>query len=344
MKAMVYEQYGGPEVQKYVDVPDPKAGPNDVVLKIHAAALNYNDIHSRRGFPIQNPLPHISGSDVSGVVVEVGSEVRDVKVGDEVIVHCSLSCRQCAACTRGEEFFCRNWKIWGFQTGPLDGGYAEYAKVPSSAIIPKPKNLSHVEASSLPLIVQTVWRQLVKRGGVRPGDYVAIWGGAGGLGSMAIQVAKLFNAIPIAIAQSDEKLAFCKELGADYVINRKTQDVLAEVRKITNRAGADIVFEHPGAATIDASLKMVRWGGSVVTSGATSGHDAQIDLRHIFFRQTNLLGSTMGTKNDLTEAIKHFESGALRPVVSKTWALSELNEAQAVMESDEALGKLVVVP
>ncbi|MCX6020887.1 MAG: zinc-binding dehydrogenase [Chloroflexi bacterium] len=344
MKAMVYTEFGGPEVQKWVDVPDPKACPNDVVIKVHAAALNYNDIHARRGFPMEVILPHISGSDVSGVVVDRGGEVRDIKVGDEVIVHCGESCRACAACTRGEEIFCRNFKIWGFQTGPLDGAYGEYIKIPAVQAIPKPKNLSHVDASSLGLILVTVWRQLVKRGGIRPGDNVVIWGGAGGLGTMAIQVTKLFNATAIAIAQSDEKLAFCRELGADYVINRKTQDVAAEVRKITNRAGADIVFEHPGKQTIDASLRMVKWGGTVVTSGATSGHDAQVDLRHIFFRQVSLIGSTLGSKADLVEALKHVESGLIKPVVSRTWAMNELNEAQAVMESDEALGKLVVAP
>jgi len=174
MKAIVARAFGGPEVQKWVDAPDPKAGPNEVVIKVHAAALNYNDIHGRRGFPMQVPLPHISGSDVSGVIVDMGSEVRDFKTGDEVVVHCGTSCRTCAACTRGEEIFCRQFKIWGFQTGPYDGAYGEYIKIPAVQAIPKPKNIDHVQASSLGLILVTVWRQLYKRGGVKPGARIGM--------------------------------------------------------------------------------------------------------------------------------------------------------------------------
>lgn len=344
MKAIVYEQYGGPEVQRWTDVPEPVCGPTDVILRVEAAALNFDDIHGRRGRPLQVPLPHIPGTDASGVIVEVGSAVTGLSVGDEVIVHCINSCRNCDACTRGEEIFCRSFKIWGFQTGPLDGAFAEYARIPAVQAVPKPANLSHVEAASLGVILVTAWRQLVKRGGVRPGDSVVVWGAAGGIGSMAVQIAKLFNANVIAIANADDKLEYCRQLGADHVINRRTQDVLAEVRRITDRAGADIVFEHPGKATINDSLKMVRWGGTVVTSGATSGHDATIDLRHVFFRQTNLIGSTLGTRGDLQDALKHVASGRIKPPVSRVFPMADLNEAQAIMERDEVLGKIVVVP
>lgn len=343
MKAMVFEEYGGPEVLQWKDVPDPKAGPNDVVIKVRATAMNYNDVWGRRGDPMQVPLPHISGSDASGEVVEVGSEVRNVKIGDEVIVHPGTSCRVCEACTRGEEFFCRQYKIWGFQTGPLDGAYGEYVRVAAVQAVPKPKNTTWEEAASFGLILQTVWRQLVKRGRLTAGDYVLIWGAAGGLGTMAIQVARLFGAHPIAVASSEEKLAYCKELGVEHLLNRAAVNVPQEVRKIAS-AGPDIVFEHPGKATIGDSLRMVKWGGVVVSSGATTGYDAEIDLRHIFFRQASLIGSTMGSRADLAEGLKHVESGKLRPVVSQVMSMRELGRAETMMENDEVMGKIVLVP
>src|SRR5580704_8918832 len=181
MKAILFERNGGCEVLQYQDTPEPKAGPTEVVIRVKASACNFNDIWARRGLPgMEIILPHISGSDVSGVVAEIGSSVKSVKVGDEVVVHCGLSCRECYYCTHGQEFFCRDFKIWGFQTGPLDGGHAQYCKVPSVNVIPKPKNLTHPEAATIPLVLVTVWRRLVTRAQIQPGQFVLIWGAAGG--------------------------------------------------------------------------------------------------------------------------------------------------------------------
>ena len=214
----------------------PKAGPNDVVLQVKASACNFNDIWARRGLPgMKIILPHISGSDASGVVVETGSEVHNVKVGDEVVVHCGIACRQCDYCTRGEEFFCPDFKIWGFQTGPLDGAHGDYCRVPAVNVLPKPRNLTHVEAATMPLVLVTVWRMLVTRARIQAGDFVLVWGAAGGLGVMAIQIAKLYNARPIAVASGDDKLELCSKLGAEFVLHRKKHDVFQEVRKITGR-------------------------------------------------------------------------------------------------------------
>src|SRR6266852_8770647 len=193
MKAIVFEQNGGCEVLRYTDAPEPKAGPNDVVLKVKASACN-------------------------------------VKVGDEVVVHCGISCRECYYCTRGEEFFCHDFKIWGFQTGPLDGAHAEYCRVPAANVLAKPVNLSFEEAATVPLVLVTVWRMLVSRAHVQAGDFVLIWGASGGLGVMAIQIAKLFNARPIAVASSDEKLDLARKLGAEFVLNRRRDDIFSDVR------------------------------------------------------------------------------------------------------------------
>ncbi|HVN91180.1 MAG TPA: zinc-binding dehydrogenase [Candidatus Binataceae bacterium] len=345
MKAIVFEQNGDCEVLKYADTPEPKAGPNDVVIQVKASACNFNDIWARRGLPgMKIILPHISGSDASGVVVETGSEVHNVKVGDEVVVHCGISCRQCDYCTRGEEFFCPDFKIWGFQTGPLDGAHGDFCKVPAVNVLPKPKNLTHVEAATMPLVLVTVWRMLVTRARIQAGDFVLVWGGAGGLGVMAIQIAKLYNARAIAVASSDDKLELCKELGAEFVLHRKKHDVFQEVRKITNGRRADIVFEHTGADTWPISMQCLKWGGTIVTCGATSGFDAHLDIRLLWNKQQNYLGSHLGNKGELMDAMRFVESGQIKPVVGKVLPLKELGRAQHMMETNAVGGKIAIIP
>lgn len=345
MKAVIFEKNGGPEVLQYKESPEPKAGPNEVVIKVKASACNFNDIWARRGLPgMQIILPHISGSDASGTVAEVGNLVKNVKAGDEVVVHCGLSCRECYYCTRGEEFFCPQFRIWGFQTGPLDGGHAEYCKVPAVNCLTKPKNLTHTEAATMPLVLVTVWRMLVSRARIQAGDFVLIWGAAGGLGVMAIQIARLFNADPIAVASADEKLERCRELGAQHLINRKKQDVFQEVRKITGGKRADIVVEHTGADTWPLSMQCLKWGGTIVTCGATSGFEAKLDIRLLWNKQQNYLGSHLGNKSELIDVMRFVESGAIKPVVGEVLALKDLARGQELMESGTVVGKIAVVP
>jgi len=345
VKAVIFDRHGDVDVLQYTDVPEPTAGPNDAIVKVRAAACNYNDIWARRGMPGMGIIfPHISGSDISGEVVEVGSEVEHLKPGDAVVAHCGLACRVCESCAAGEDIYCRNFRIWGFQTGPLDGGHAEYVRLPAFNLLPKPANLTWEEAASLPLVLVTAWRQLVTRAHLKPGDFVLIWGAAGGLGIMAQQIACLFHAIPIAVASSDEKLEICRKMGAEYTINRKTQDVLHEVRRITGKRGVDVVFEHSGEATWPVSVQACRTGGRIVTSGATSGHEGYTDLRHIFFRQLSVIGTTLGNKSELMQALKFVEDGQIKPLVSEVMALSEAGRAQRIMEASDVVGKLVLVP
>jgi alcohol dehydrogenase len=345
MKAIMFERNGGCEVLKYSDTPTPKAGPNDVVIRVKASACNFNDIWARRGLPgMQIILPHISGSDAAGIVVETGSAARTVSVGQEVVVHCGISCRQCGYCTRGEEFFCRDFKIWGFQTGPLDGAHGEYCRVPAVNVLPKPSNLTFEEAATMPLVLVTVWRMLVTRARVQAGDFVLVWGAAGGLGIMAIQVAKLYNANVIAVASSEDKLELCHSLGADFVLNRKKHDILHEVRKITDGQRADIVFEHTGADTWPISMQCLKWGGTIVTCGATSGFDAQMDIRLLWNKQQNYLGSHLGNKGELIDAMRFVENGRIRPVVGEVLPLKDLARAQQLMETGTVAGKIAMVP
>jgi len=345
MKAMVFEGHGGVEVLQYKDVAEPKVGPNDVLIRVRASGCNYNDIWARRGLPgVKLALPHISGSDAAGEVAEVGSEVADFKAGDEVMVYPGLSCRTCEFCASGRDTFCRQYKIWGFQTGPLDGGHGEFVKLPAFNVIAKPKALGWEDAASLPLVLLTAWRMLVGRARVQAGEYVLIWGAAGGLGTMALQICRALGARAIAIAGSDEKLELCRRLGAEHLINRKTQDVAEEVRKITNRRGVDVVFEHVGNATWPQSVASLRWGGTLVICGATSGFEAVTDLRFLWNKQMNLLGSHMGNKTDLLEGMRWVESGHIKPVVTQTYPLREAGRAQTLMENSEVMGKFVLVP
>ena len=336
MKALVFDEYGSYDVLKWKDVPDLKAGPTEVVIQVKATAINYNDIWGRRGAPQQVPLPHISGSDAAGVVVETGSLVTTVKTGDEVLVHCG---RPAGGNREGQEC-----NIWGYDWPALDGAHGEYVKVPAENTVPKPTNVTFEEGASFPLVLVTAWRKLVNKAKIKPGDYVLIWGAAGGLGVMAIQIAKLFHAHPIAIASTDEKLELCKNLGAEHLINRRTQDVRQEMRNILGRRGADIVFEHPGQATMGLSVQLAKWGGIVVTSGATSGYDGTIDLRHIFFRQVSLVGSTLGTVSELRDSLDMVQAGHIKPVIHAVLPMKDGGEGQRLVEEDIAAGKVVLVP
>ncbi|MGD0114436.1 MAG: zinc-binding dehydrogenase [Dehalococcoidia bacterium] len=343
MKAVVFNEHGDIDVLKYMDVPEPQISPNEVLIKIKASGCNYNDIWARRGLPgVSIVMPHISGSDAAGEVVDIGSEVKNVKVGDEVVVFSSFSCGTCDACARGEVFFCRQFKIWGFQTGPLDGAHAEYAKVPAFNVVPKPKNLGWEQAASMPLVLFTAWRMLVTRAKVKAGDFVLIWGGAGGLGTMAVQICKLHNARAIAVANSDDKLQIASELGAAYVINRSKQDVNEEVRKITERRGVDIAFEHVGEATWETSVRSLKWGGTLVTCGATSGYDAKTDIRLLWNKQLNFLGSHMANKAEFLDAWRWVESGDIKPAVFIALPLQEAGLAQKTIEEGRVIGKVVL--
>jgi len=226
----------------------------------------------------------------------------------------------------------------------LDGAHGEFCKVPAVNVLPKPANLSFEEAATIPLVLVTVWRMLVTRAHIQAGDFVLVWGAAGGLGVMAIQIAKLYNAHAIAIASSDDKLELCRDLGADYVLHRKKHDIFQEVRKITGGRRADIVFEHTGAETWPISMQCLKWGGTIVTCGATSGFDAHMDIRLLWNKQQNYLGSHLGNKGELIDAMRFVAGGQIKPVVGQVLPLKDLARAQDLMETSTIAGKIAIVP
>jgi NADPH:quinone reductase-like Zn-dependent oxidoreductase len=340
MKAIVFNTHGGPEVLKYAEAPDPVVRPNEVLVRVKACALNHLDLWVRRGIPgVTFPLPHIPGSDIAGEIAKIGADVTTVRVGQKIVLAPGVSCGKCAACIAGLDNRCRQFTNLGYM---IDGGCAELVRAPEVNCLPYPENLSFEETASIPLVFQTAWHMLVSRAELQPGEDVLILGAGSGVGSAAIQVAKFFGARVIATASSDGKLAKAKELGADHLINHKTQKIRDEVRRVTGKRGVDVVFEHVGTATWDESIASLAPSGRLVTCGATTGYDAKIDLRFLFSRQLSLLGSYMGTKSELHTVMKLVAAGRLKPVVDRVFPLAEAAAAHAYLESSSQFGKVVL--
>jgi NADPH:quinone reductase-like Zn-dependent oxidoreductase len=342
VKAAIFRQHGGPEVLEYADVPDPRIRANEVLVEVKACALNHLDLFARGGLPgIEIPLPHILGNDIAGVVREVGELVTWVKPGTEVMVQPGVSCGHCEACLGGQDNLCREYDIIGYRR---DGGYAELVAVPGVNIVAKPGQLSWEEAAALPLVTITAWHMLVTRANVQSGENVLVHAAGSGVGSIAIQIAKLRGARVLTTASSDEKLAKARELGADATINYTQADWPKEVRRLTDKKGVDVVVEHTGAATWPGSISSLKNNGRLVTCGATSGFDARTDLRQVFYRHLSLLGSFMGSKAELLEALKFVREGKIRAVVDRVLPLSEARQAHELIEDRAQFGKIVLKP
>ena len=340
MKAIVFRQHGAPNVLKYEDAPEPALRANDVLVRVKACALNHLDLWVRRGLPnVAIPLPHIPGSDVAGEIAEISADITNVRVGQKVVLAPLVSCGKCPACLAGLDNHCRQATNLGYM---IVGGCAEFVRAPEVNCLPYPENLRWEEAAAIPLVFQTAWHMLITRAQLQPGEDVLILGAGSGVGSAAIQIAKFFGARVIATAGSDQKLSKAKQLGADHFIHHKSQKIRDEVRRITNKRGVDVVFEHVGTATWEDSLASLAPAGRLVTCGATAGYDAKIDLRFLFSRQLSLLGSYMGTKSELHTVMKLVAAGKLKPIVDRVFPLAEAAAAHAYLESGSQFGKVVL--
>jgi len=340
MKAIVFHQHGGPEVLKYTDAPEPALRANDVLVRVKACALNHLDLWVRRGLPnVPLPLPHIPGSDVAGEIAKIGADVTTIRVGQKVVLAPLVSCGKCPACLGGLDNRCRQASNLGYM---IDGGCAEFVRAPEVNCLVYPEDLTWEEAAAIPLVFQTAWHMLITRAELQPGEDVLILGAGSGVGSAAIQIAKFFGARVLTTAGSEAKLAKAKELGADHLIDYKTQKIRDEVRRITDKRGVDVVVEHVGAATWEDSLSSLAPTGRLVTCGATTGYDAKVDLRFLFSRQLSLLGSYMGTKSELHMVMKLVAAGKLKPVVDRVFPLGEAAAAHAYLESSSQFGKVVL--
>jgi NADPH:quinone reductase-like Zn-dependent oxidoreductase len=340
MKAARIHQHGGPEVLVYEDAPDPKIKANEVLVRVRACALNHLDLWVRGGIPGMGfDMPHILGSDIAGEVVAVGELCWRVRPGQRVLLSPGLSCRQCAQCAAGRDNFCPQYTIFGLR---VPGGNAELVAAPEYAVIPIPDDLSFEDAAAAPLVFLTAWHMLRGRAQLEPGEDVLVLAASSGVGSAAVQIAKLFQCRVIATAGGDTKLEMARKLGADVVIDHYRQDIAAEVKNFTDRRGVDVVFEHVGAATWPKSVQSLAPGGRLVTCGATTGYDAKVDLRFLFNRQHSLLGSFMGTLGDLHQVLKFVFRKQLRPIIDRVYPLSEIRAAHERLENKEQFGKVLV--
>jgi len=352
MKALVYENYAQDDnfesILELRNIPEPVPKPNEVIFRVKAASLNYDDIWGMRGKPLAVPLPHISGTDAAGEVTAIGDNVKNIKVGDRIVSHGNMSCRVCAACTDGREYDCRQRKIWGFETGPLWGGYCEITHLPEINVVKIPDNVSYEEAAAASMTLLTSWHMLVGRAKIKPGQIVLIMGGSSGVGIFGIQIAKLYGCTVIATASPD-KLEKLKELGADYAVDHRKEDWHKEVRtitkEITGTAGIDVIFEHIGGSHFNKELTLLKYGATLVTTGATTGYDVPIDLRHVFFKGINILGSTQGTRAELEEGFRWMGQGKIKAIIDSVFKLENAVEAHKKMLNGKGLvGKIILKP
>jgi NADPH:quinone reductase-like Zn-dependent oxidoreductase len=337
MKAAVLAEFGGPEVIEITQEPDPEPGPGQVVVDVKACGLNHLDIWVRT--QPMFPRPIIPGSDIAGIVSAVGPGITDVEPGFETIVFPAYTEGRSRQALDGYYPVCPTFGMLGSH---CNGGCAEKALVPAANALAKPRNISWVEGAALPITFVTAYHMLFSRAKIKAGETILIQSAGSGVGSVAVQMAKLAGATVIASTGSDEKVKRAKKLGADHVINYKTESVPKAVRKITDRHGADVVMDHNGPTTFESSMKSLSRGGRYVTCGSTGGPEVTLNLSALFYKAQSILGSTMGTAGELADAIQLVADGKIKPIIDKTFPLDELRAAHEYLESPERFGKVVI--
>ncbi len=342
MKAMVFERFGGPEVLELREVPEPANRPDEALVEVKACAINHLDLWVRQGLRgLDVEMPHILGNDIVGVVAAVGGAVRHLKPGDRVLVCPTVSCGVCPACHAGDDHLCRDYDVLGRRR---NGGYAARVAVPAVNGLPYPENLTWEQAAAVPLVFLTAWHMLVGRSQLRAGEDVLIIGASSGVGSAAVQIARLLGARVIATAGSAAKLERALSLGAHEAIDHSAGDIAAQVRALTGKKGVEVVFEHVGGPVFERAVAALARGGRLVTCGATAGGTVSLDLNLLFGRHLTLLGSWMGRRAELIEVLKFVRDGRLTPVVDSVLPLAEARRAHERIEARQHFGKVVLVP
>ena len=341
MKALALGAVGGIEHLGLREVPRPELeAPGDVRVRLHAAALNRLDLFVADGLPgVTYSFPHIVGSDGAGIVEAVGAAVTRVRVGDRVMINPGVSCGRCPACLAGEESLCSAFRVLGEHRA---GTVAEYVVVPADNLAPVPDGMPWPEAAAFSLATLTAWRMLTTRAAVRSGETVLIWGIGGGVAMASLQVARHLGARSIVTSGSDAKLEAARRHGADAAVNHATGDVVAEVRRLTDGRGADVVVDSIGETRWPESLRALRRGGRLVVCGATTGPMVSLDLRRLFWHQWSVLGSTLGTRREYDQIVALAHEGRLWPVVDRTVPLAEWPAAVVRLQRGDQLGKLVI--
>lgn len=341
MRAAVFSEFGGPDVVEVHKVPLPEPGPGEVRVKVEAASMNHLDLWVRRGLPIETPMPHIGGSDVAGVVEAVGPGAESVPIGARVVVDPSLGYSWYEGEDQGESFPAPPLRLIGEHT---QGGFAEFAVVPATNLLEIPKDFGFNEAAAAGLVFVTAWRALITRGALKPGERVLITGASGGVGSAAVQIAARAGAKVYAVTSGPRKAGLVRALGAEVVYDRLSVDFSREAWRDTGKRGVDMIFDTVGESVWSGCLRALAPLGRLVTSGATTGSHGITEIRLVFWKQLQIMGSTMGSPAEYRHVMREVFGGALRPVIHEVLPLAETRRAHEILESGQVFGKLVIVP
>jgi len=342
MKTVCLTEHGGIDVLTYRELPDPVLTEGDVLVRVRACGVNHVDLWIRKGLPfLKIHFPFVPGVDIAGEVAAVGPATEALAPGTRVLVNPGVSCGRCERCLSGRDNLCARYQLIGEH---LPGGYAEFVRVPAHNLVPLPPDLSFVTGACLPAAFGTAWNMVFERAKLAPGEWILIHAGGSGVGSAAIQLARLAGANVITTTGSNEKLEKAKALGAHHGINYKTHDFLHEVRRITKKRGVDVVIEHIGEDVWERSLLCLATGGRLVTCGATSGYLPRTNLRHVFFRNLQILGATTASKARLFRIIQLAHEGKLQPVLDRVLPLMDARHAHQLLEQRQQFGKVVLVP
>ena len=342
MKAAYFKEHGGAEKIIYDDYRDPAPGPGEVVVRVRACALNHVDMLLLDGrFPPPEGLPHVNGCEVTGTIEAVGPGVQGVERGARVILFPGLSCGRCEYCLQGQRTVCVRY---GYLGAHKDGGYAELIKAPAVNAIPLAAELSFESGAAVPLAMLTSWHALIAQAGCRPGQTVLVQAAGSGVGSAAIQIARLCGARVMTTVGSDDKIDFARALGADHVVNYRRQDFVEEAKRWTGRRGVDIVIEHIGGDTFERSVYALTRLGTLVTIGSHDTHWGRLDLRHVYSKNLKVLGTNLGSIIELTTLLEHVVEGRLKPVVDRVFPLADARAAVQHVLDRKNKGKVVLVP
>lgn len=341
LKAVRIHEHGSVEKLRHEEAPEPKlANPTDAIIKLNAASLNHIDIWNRRGLTgIKIAFPRILGGDGAGVVVEVGSQVNNIKIGDAVCLYPPSGCGRCEYCTTDREYMCVHLRVLGERD---DGTYAEYVRAPARNCFPIPSGMSFEEAAAFPLVYITVWRMLQTNACLKAGERLLILGIGGGVATAALQLAASIGTHIIVTSSSDDKLAKAKSLGAEHGINYTKVDFAQEVRRLTAKRGVDVVIDCVGGESWVKSLASLAKGGRLVTCGATAGAKPSTDIRRIFWNHLKIFGSTLGDRAEFQEVLNFMTASGTRPVIDQVFPLRDAAVAQKRMEEAKQFGKIVL--
>lgn len=340
MKAAQYSQLGGPEVFNITDVPDPTPKEHEVLIQVAFAGINHTDIHFRRGIPgMKTPLPHIPGSDASGTIVALGNQVKELEIGQRVCINPTVFCYACEFCTRGDLWLCKHQKLIGRES---QGAYAELVCVPAQNVYVLPDDFDLQKAAAAPLVYQTAYA-MIQKAQIAKGQTVLIMGAGSGVGSAAIQIAKHLGALVISTAGTASKCQKAQErLGIEHVVLYTEEDLGKRIKDITKGKGVDAILDHVGGDTWVTLLKSLKNGGRLITCGATAGFDPKTDLRHIFFRQLQIRGSTMASPQEFEDVMKLVTDKTIDPIIDQVFDLADVTKAHAFIESRAVFGKVLL--